>query len=69
MKFEISGFYCSGGLFQAQGPGKVLPPSRRPRMVEKIFSIDDYNFQTVIILKTTSLFYIYLLIFEIIHFN
>ena len=22
MKFEISGFYSSGGLFQAQGPGK-----------------------------------------------
>ena len=25
MKFEISGFYRSGGLFQARGPGKVLP--------------------------------------------
>ena len=24
MKFEISGFYSSGGLFQARGPGKVL---------------------------------------------
>ena len=34
MKFEISGSYSSGGLFQARGPGKVLPfhpgPSRWP---------------------------------------
>ena len=33
-KFEVSGFYSSGDLFQARGPGKVLPfypplPSQR----------------------------------------
>ena len=29
MKFEISGFYSSRGLFKARGPGKVIhPPSR-----------------------------------------
>ena len=44
MKFEISGFLRSEGLFQARGPGKVLPFHLPLSRVSTALTLFDIHF-------------------------